>query len=1241
MADIRCPMCGKLNDETQSACQYCQARLRPIWAETSAESENEHTDPQDLSGNEAHLPDWWQSLRDDAEQEMENDPGDSDQELDWIDSLRNLPEDEQANQVNEEWSHDSKIEEESSDWLTRMRSQAGNVESQNLRPEPLDDEPDAGEQEVDRFSDWLASDDRQEQEELPDWMQAEEAAIPDWLEDTDAEEAVYPTESIDDEPAPTEEDKGIGLLSRLRRSQRPESPAEDGKSEESGLFESPEDAQKDDESAIPDWLASATREEAPPKQIEDEEDKAAEGWPEWARQTTSEEPSASEIFEEAPAERADLPDWLITKAEESETAAQARAELEAEEQDKYPESGIVEEDRPIIEGELPDWLVSEAAEPQAEAAALEPEEAAEPDWLAELPGVESETETAADALPDWLAEEETAAADEIAEGELPDWLVSEAAEPQAEAAALEPEETAEPDWLAELPGAESETETAADALPDWLAEEETAAADEIAEGELPGWLVSEAAEPQSEAAALEPEEAAEPDWLAELPGAESEPETAADALPDWLAEEETAAADEIAEGELPGWLVSEAAEPQADAGPLESEGEAEPDWLAELPGVEYEPETAAVDLPDWLAEDTTPEDAVTEGEPSGWLVSEAAEPQADAGPLEPEGDAEPDWLAEIGPSGEITTETGEAPPWLQDSELPEEALKPAIPIIEGDEEDLPDWLKSSEEQMPSWLQDEGVVQAESESQQEMDLPSWMMDDISDETSDALADESERIESPTWLSSLPDQSSEILDITFAAEGEEQPEDDLSWLTELEDSYPAFAEDEGEEDLSLAEAQTASPFDKGDLDQFGIEQDSAEDLSGWLASEGEQEQEVEAFPEGEAGEGEELSPAQLPGWLEAMRPVDSVAAPLSLLEADAAVEGAGPLAGLKGVLPAEPDISYVRKPAAHSIKLKVSEEQKSNADLLRQLVEAESDEPAIRPAPMIRSLYILRIGIAIVLSLAVLIPLFMPGALQIGISASPALTADVLNVNQMVDGLAPGSPVLFAVDYDPGMIGEMDAVTGIVLEHLAQKNIPMALVSTSATGPLQIERLLSEINIKSETATINLGYIPGGPAGLLSFALSPQDVFPRAIDGGSPWNELRAGQANPLHGVTSVADFSMVIIATEKPDTGRVWIEQVQPHMQGKPMTMLISAQAEPIIRPYYEAVPPKVNGLLSGLASSVVYENLMGKGDGPAHVYWSPFSIGLLVVVGLILIGAGLNLTLNLLAGRESVSEDGE
>ncbi len=72
-----------------------------------------------------------------------------------------------------------------------------------------------------------------------------------------------------------------------------------------------------------------------------------------------------------------------------------------------------------------------------------------------------------------------------------------------------------------------------------------------------------------------------------------------------------------------------------------------------------------------------------------------------------------------------------------------------------------------------------------------------------------------------------------------------------------------------------------------------------------------------------------------------------------------------------------------------------------------------------------------------------------------------------------------------------------------------------------------------------------------------------------------------------------------------------------------MVALISSQAEPLVRPYYQAFPKQVQGMVVGLAGGGSYENAhqdLAARSGVARRYWDAYTLAMLAAA--ILIGAG-------------------
>lgn len=627
---------------------------------------------------------------------------------------------------------------------------------------------------------------------------------------------------------------------------------------------------------------------------------------------------------------------------------------------------------------------------------------------------------------------------------------------------------------------------------------------------------------------------------------------------------------------LPDWLRELSAPLPSQPSPP-SEGPPLPDWLKELGavaeqaeeerGVELPSEPAWLDLPEKGAPPTVYKSASVEEESPLEEETTLAEALTNADT------SLPHWMSATETPGE--QEPPPSPPEEQlappEAPLPSPAEAPLTAL--GTEEETPLWTSPAEETAAA-APAEGIIPSRlSPPQFETPFP----------TEEAIA--------PPSPPAQPFTTPPFL------------EEDLSWLSELEAALPgvpAEEEIEAEGGTSTEESQLRGPFL---LDS---------DLSSWLAISLTEE---ETAPPAETPE-EALQPAELPSWVQAMRPSPLEGGePAAPPGEEEHVEGVGPLAGIRGVLPAEPDVAQATKPRFLGQRLQVSQAQETQAAHLRELIAAETQPIAIPAQPLLGTGWLLRLGIAFLLVL----PILLTQALQAPGFPYPMPTAEILAVQRLVEAQTNTSVVLLAVDYQPAYAPELDTLASTVLTHLWQRQALVLTLSTLPNGPLQAERLASLVRAKAglpregENLFVNLGYLPGGPLALASLAQQIQTALPQEVRGENPWENPR------LRPLERLDQLSLVIVAVEDPQRARIWVEQISPTLRSTPMIMLTSAQVEVLVRPYLEAQPSQVQGLLSGWSGGAAYERARAR-SGPVSGHWAAFSTavfngGLLLILG--------------------------
>ncbi len=800
------------------------------------------------------------------------------------------------------------------------------------------------------------------------------------------------------------------------------------------------------------------------------------------------------------------------------------------------------------------------------------------------------------------------------EESVPDWL-KDLRGPEDEAASISAEEQEESEAPFDSPGAPEEPEQEGepqDEMPDWLArirersvEEQPPAPEESQEAAPEPSLEEYLAQQEAQQASREGAEAAPPvvtDWLEAISRLhrEQEVQPASDQLPE---EENT---------------------------PVEM---SEPDWLrqarSQKAGEAVTEQPAAIDQPAVGEQPAITEQPGVTKQPAVEEQPEAVLPLAETQPA-----VEEQLPAEEAPAPEMVASEemllAEELPAKENIPAPEEAPEPASAA----QEDLEDWLEeiglASVSPAPACDQaaEEAPISIPEKEERQGELESKA--EPTDESPDWMADWTGVFSSPAGQEGA-EQSSQG---TLASPGSEPDVFIPEWLLNLDAGTPP----------TPAESTPAFIFD--DQDQAGLEIEPAagsqvvpytppgsEAMPDWLAQ-------ASATPEEEAGEeAQEETPVeagQLPGWLEAMRPVESVAPSLPGVEG-AWIEKAGPLAGLKGTLSAGELVMPYSKPKLQSIRLQVSDAQQAHVTLLEQLLTTEGDAKPVAKRQATKGYALLRTLIFVVLLLALLTPM----ALNTSPIDTPSLPADATDVREayrLVNSLAANDPVLLAFDYQPGLSGEMDELTQMVIGQMEIRKAHLVAISSTPVGPLMAERLIAR-NTGSPAAAYyqsytNLGFIPGGTSGLAGLAADPRQAVPYDMKGQPAWG------IGPLAPVAALKDFRMVVVFTESPDTARTWIEQVGPALgeKGTPLMMVVSAQAEPLVRPYFESSPRQVSALIAGLRGGAFYEKLSQQ-PGPVSRLWGSYGLGLLAAAAMIFLGGLVSLVIGLVTAGKRVEAE--
>jgi len=726
--------------------------------------------------------------------------------------------------------------------------------------------------------------------------------------------------------------------------------------------------------------------------------------------------------------------------------------------------------------------------------------------------------------------------------------------------------------------------------------------------EIPDWLASinPATKPKSVSA---PTPEPEKDFFAQFNKSEPAPvnEPVQEDVPSWMsdARETPQAAEE--KDELSEWFMKASAEPSA---PVEIESN-EMGWMGDVDSPSFtfkEPAAPTEEKEDedlsWLhsLEDSSKQSfdpstgsgqGVAQGKPSPPSI-----PQPDLN-LMPSADlSQPSsqqedlsWLNELGGLETFTpSQPAPAQPTAQES-------IPAQPPAQKD--DL-DWLNNlggqdvtSFEEKPaqgdlSWLNN-------LEGQQIVEEPPGQVSLYSPRRTGPLDGKSNEDSMPDWLKSATEEPSM------------PPPGALSeWFRETDQPPLSKPQPASDELNAFAPASDSASLSSQDVDSlFSV------DMPDWV-SRPESGTEESSSQKADVQSDGSLAPVDLPSWVQAMRPVESVIEETPSMESQP-TEKEGPLAGLRGVIPIAP-IGSSRRPKAISLKLQASEEQQAGAALLERILASETNPRPLVTSAFVISQRVLRWAIS-GLFIVVLGAMIFLRTQNMPVSA--ALPNDVSAASNAVASLPQNSAVLVIIDYEPALAGEMEAVSGPLLDQLVLLTHPqLTFLSTSPNGSALVERLLTNTKINQPAPNgldyragqnyFNLGFLPGGSSGVLEFVQSPTSAMPSA-------------------GVNNLSAYVAIILLTDHAESGRVWVEQlssqkqIDPSLSNQPLLVSASAQAGPLLQPYVSS--RQIAGMVSGLSDAVRYEFVNNSRPGIARAYWDSFGVGLLMAIAMITIGS--------------------
>ena len=374
---------------------------------------------------------------------------------------------------------------------------------------------------------------------------------------------------------------------------------------------------------------------------------------------------------------------------------------------------------------------------------------------------------------------------------------------------------------------------------------------------------------------------------------------------------------------------------------------------------------------------------------------------------------------------------------------------------------------------------------------------------------------------------------------------------------------------------------------------------------------------------------LEQGELPRWLEAMRPIQSVAVPT---EDEERVESVGPLAGLRGVLSAEPVVAMPRRPGIMAGNIDASPAQLTFTETLRRLLIEPEVRASRRPVRAMLLTPLLRKVMSAVLILAILFPAF-GGSL---FSSSVYLPKANENAGLLISGLPTEKPVLVAFEYDASAAPELETGATVLLEHLAARGITVFFISSQPNGTMLGDGLLQinqQLGVGMPALAVDFGYVPGGAGGLRRLG---NDLRATLSDQKFHWDKA------PLDSIHSLSDFSMILVIASSPQAVRDWVEQVHTAAPNTHIVAMVSASSDALVFPYTQGSKPAIMGLVAGYAGAQAYRakylSATIPSSGVAAMRWQAFASGTSAILLTLVVGVVGSLVLGRFRKTRKVGE---
>lgn len=501
---------------------------------------------------------------------------------------------------------------------------------------------------------------------------------------------------------------------------------------------------------------------------------------------------------------------------------------------------------------------------------------------------------------------------------------------------------------------------------------------------------------------------------------------------------------------------------------------------------------------------------------------------------------------------------------------PENDLSDLLSSLKGD--DALDELQEGEEGPRSAL-DIGEVEEQGDSLEEPEVPEWLhrIRQRAQTEPDSVGDVTQRIKAAQ--ESLDEQKIEVQEQRLESvikkihgEDDGQPPDE----TRDDEEHPAEDDEQVVEERDwLTRVRKKHRPELGDEVQETLSEREGDSLLQWL---------VALEEGGSESEGADGEPLQTGDLHEDTQEVEVSPTP--------------------GDSTQEIDIRESSLVKRTETELRITREEQTRADQLAAIIiDEKAPRPVREPRKEASPQTIRRVmGLLLVIILSFMLFFQDSGRITSGLQEPQGVA-----VWEWAEGLPAEANLLFVLDYQAGYSPELNLSARPILELIDGEGRAVSILSSSPSGSLLFYRLLDQASEREHLVVHDLGYYPEESFGAYGLAnqvrsnwqITSQPEFTKRLPSG------------PFDGILILADDYAGAMA---------WIEQLSSLAPEIPIYLIVTAQAFPLLLPYWEA--GQVKGIIAGMTDVI---NI----DGETTVFssrWRAYQAGILLVIVWLVVG---------------------